>query len=558
MRSIALFTLVASGLAAGLLSWPLGAGAAPEKKPTLDSAQKLPVDLPSVLIRGEDETAGPLLPGNKLNPDEPGAMAFTLPRPRTALDLDYYLSRASESVVPDLHATPERLASPLPGYQQIRVGTSGPHRYDLGAYGGRTFELGAGQLLERVTAIAELEGRTGSTWDRALNDWSTWGLRLKAAGTSEATSSLDAMALDLEVAHRSSLYTLLSDTYAQGMDLGAKATEGPFDVRLATSLGRVGTPATLGLDTQTLDGSLAGSWRPELGDLPHAAELGMLLGNHRTDKRLDWNAYVRASDDWRLRPDLTLRAMLGMGALYGNWIVDPGLGLKYQPSATTELAALVRSETWFPTFTELYLARRYVAGYGELIDQRVPLRIDLTASHRLDDRWHARAEASYLMADRWIAWRQAPGAVGLWQPYNPGFATDAGARAQAAVLGELSAQYQAWDAGSQNFYYRWRSVQPLGEIAQEAGTSHHSVWLRGKLSFDLGGSIVLQQLGFGQTQKATATGWQALAQSKVSYQLTDSMAVFARAEALPLKQDQPAVNFFAPDTLAVAGITLGF
>lgn len=553
--------LVAPLLLAGLLAWP-GAALAADKpqakdKPALDSAEKLPVNLPSVLIRGEDETAGPLMPGNKLNPDEPGAMPFTLPRPKTALDLDYYLSRASESVSPNLHAVKERLATPLPGYQQIRLGSSGPHRYDLGAYAGQTYALPPGQLVERVTAIGELEGRTGSTWGRAVNDWSTWGLRLKATGTSEATASLDAMALGLKLAHRSTLYTL-TDAYAQGMDLGAKATEGSFGLQLDSSLGRVGTPTAVGLDTFTLDGSLSGSWRPDLGSLPHQAEVGVLLGSHRTDKRLDWNAYVRATDDWGLRPDLTLTAMLGMGSLYGSWIADPGIGLKYQPSATTELAAALRSETWLPTFTELYLARRYVAGYGELLDQRVPLRVDLKASHRLDDRWHARAEASYLMAARWIAWREAPGAQGLWQPYNPGLANDAGTREQGVVLGELAAQYQAWDAGSQNFYYRWRSVQPLGEIVQEAGTAHHSVWLRGKLTLDLGGSILLQQLGFGQVAKASATGWQALVHGKASYQLTDTMSAFVRAEALPLKQDQPALNFFAPDTLAVTGITFGF
>ncbi len=550
-----------AALLLGLLAMP-AAAVAPEKpaapKPALDSAEKLPVNLPSVLIRGEDETAGPLLPGNKLNPDEPGAMPFTLPRPKTALDLDYYLSRASESVSPDLHAVKEQLASPLPGYQQLRVGTSGPHRYDLGAYAGQTFSLAPGQLVERVTAIGELEGRTGSTWGRALNDWSSYGLRLKATGTSEATSSLDALALGLKVAHRSTLYTPLADAYAQGMDLGAKATEGPFGLQVDTSLGRVGTPTAVGLDTFTLDGSVAGSWRPDLGAWPHVAEIGMLLGNHRTDKRLDWNAYVRATDDWALRPDLTLTAQLGLGSLYGSAIADPGLGLKYQPTSTTELAAQVRSETWLPTFTELYLSRRYVAGYGELLDQRVPLRVDLTASHRLGDRWHARAEASYLMADRWIAWRQAPDASGLWQPYNPGLANDAGSRRQDAVLGELSAQYQAWDSGSQNFFYRWRSVQPLGEIAQEAGTAHHSVWLRGKLSLDLGGSILLQQLGYGQVAKASSTGWQALVHGKASYQLTDSWSAFVRAEAVPLKQDQPAPNYFAPDTLAVTGISFGF
>lgn len=543
---------------AGLLVLPGMALAAEKQDKPLDGAQKLPVDLPSMIIRGEDETAGPLMPGNKLKPDEPGAMAFTLPRPQTALDLDYYLSRASESVTPNLYAVKERLASPLPGYQQVRLGTSGPHRYDLGAYAGRTFDLAPGGLVEHLTAIGELEGRTAATWDRALSDWSSWGMRFKAAGTSEATSSLDSVAASLRLAHRSTLYALAADDYAQGLDLDARATEGPFGLQVASSLGRVGTPASVGLDTHTVDGALSGAWHPDLGAWPHRAEVGVRLGNHRTDKRLDWNAYVRAADDWALRPDLTLTAELGLGSLYGSWVADPGLGLKYQPSSTTELAASFRSESSLPTFSELYLSRRFVAGYGELMDQRVPLRLDLTASHRLGDRWHARAEASYLMADRWIAWREAPDSPGLWQPYNPGLANDAGSRAQGAFEGELSAQYQTWDAGSQNFYYRFRAVQPLGEISQEAGTAHHSVWLRGKLSLDLGGSVVLQQLGYGQVSKTTATGWQALVHGQASYQLTETMAAFVRAEALPLKQDQPAPNYFAPDTLAVTGLTFGF
>lgn len=539
-------------------AWASDAKISPEKSLPTNSAEKLPIDLPSVTIRGEDETAGPMLPGNKLSPDEPGAMAFKLPRPKTALDLDRYLAEASESVVPMIQSASESLGASVPGFEQLRLGSSGPNRYDLGAYLARSFDKAPAWLGGNVTTTGELDGLTSAGSSRAPDDWSDWSLRLKESSTATGSEALSTRsALNLE--HRSTLVGISAgDAYAQGLDITAGADEGPYAFDFKTQASRVGTPIDTDADTYGWNSELGGTWHPDLGSKAHDLALELSLGERMTDRRNDTQTYLKAADDWTLRPDLGLNASFGVGELYGNFVADPGLALRYRPSDATELSAGVRSETEMPSFSELYLSRRYVAGNGALVDERIPLRLDLTATHRLGDRWHAKASASYLKADRWIAWREAAGGQGLWQPFNPGLSGDVGSRAQTGILGEVSAQYQSWEAGSQDFFYRWRSIEPLGEIAQEAGTMHHSSWLHGKLDVEIGGSILLQQLGLGQAQGATSTGWQCLLEGGATYQFTPAFAAYLRADALPLKQVQPAANFFAPDALAVAGVTVGF
>lgn len=539
---------------------PLAAQAAPtaaqgpakaEAKPSLDSAEKLPVDLPSVLIRGEDETAGPLLPGNKILADEPGAMPFTLPRPRTALDLDRYLAQASESVSPSIVPPRERLAAPRPGYGEVRLGTLGLHRYDLGAYLGREVVMPVGAIVNGGTLLGELEGQTGATATPVSGDWSRWAMRLSAATESAGAS--------LALNRRSSMLTpSAGDAVAEAMQLDGRYRLDAVDLRLKAGGGRLTAPQSLGIDSQVAQGMLAGSWKPALGLVDQEVQLDASLGQRQTEKRSDALLYLTASDAWAFMPRWSLNASLGLGYLYERGVVDPGLSLRYFPSDATEVSAGLRAQTTMPSFEALYLSRRFVAGNGSLVDQRAPLRFDLAGSHRLDDRWFAEASLSYMAAERWIAWRAMPGASGLWQPFNPGLSGDLGSASQHATEGQLAVQYRAWDDAGQRFFYRWQTVQPLGEIRQEAGTAHESTWLSGKLKLDLGASVVLQQLGQGQTSAQTATGYQAVVRGQGTYRLTNDLAFYLRADALPLAQEQPALNFFAPDALAVLGFSFGF
>ncbi|HEY9900140.1 MAG TPA: hypothetical protein V6D00_13260 [Pantanalinema sp.] len=540
---------LAGTLAVGAQAAPGTAKAAP--KPSLENAEKLPVDLPSVLIRGEDETAGPLLPGNKLSPDEPGAMPFTLPRPRTALDLDRYLAQASESVTPSIAGPREAAAVPRSGYGEGRLGTLGLHRYDLGAYLGRAIALPVGLPLDAMTALGEIEGQTGAGVTPVPGDWSRWHLGLSAASESLAAG----LAMDRRA---TTVAPGTGDALAEGLSLNGRYRLAEVNLRLEASGGRVAGPASLGIDSGVGQGALAGTWRPELGLADQTVEVAASIGHRRTEKRSDALVYVAASDEWAFMPRWSLNASLGLGHLYERGVIDPGLAVRYRPSDATELAAGLRAQTTMPTFEALYLSRRFVAGNGALVDQRVPLRLDLSGSHRLDDRWFTQASLSYLAAERWIAWRAMPGATGLWQPFNPGLSGDFGSATQHATEGELAVQYRAWDDAGQRFFYRWQTVQPLGEIRQEAGTAHESTWLSGKLKVDLGASVVLQQLGEGQTSAQTATGYQALLKGQGTYRLTPDLALYLRADALPLKQEQPALNFFAPDALCVAGVAFGF
>lgn len=515
---------------------PEPAYAAEAAKP---DAQKLPVDLPSIVIHGEDETAGPLLPGNKLSPDEPGAMAFTLPKPKTALDLDAYLAQASESVRPTIRPASESLSPATLDYRELRLGSSGLTRFDLGAYVGHAF--GPDFLPFSVTALADLDGQMS-------DEWSNWALRAEAAASESVGASL-------KLQHRSSLLSP-GESLAQGAELSGRYQLGPYALTCDLESGRVMVPTAAAADSSSWRGALGGTYHPDLPWTEHLVELAGTLGARATDKRLDPVVYLKASDRLEILDNWALGLSLGVGQIGSGLVADPGLEVQYHPSETSELAASVRSETLLPTFSELSLSRRMVAGNGALVEQRVPWRFDLSGTQRLSDRWYAHAAASYLAAERIISWRQLP--PSLWQPYNPGMAGDSGSMAQGITQAQLDAQYQAWDEGSQRFYYRWRTVQPLGEVSQEAGTVHQSTWLHGKLLLDIGGAISLQQLGLGQIQKSSATGWIAVVEGAITYRLNDHVAAYARIDAWPLQLQQPAANFFAPDSLAVLGVSVGF
>lgn len=504
-------------------------------------AQKLPVDLPSIVIRGEDETAGPLLPGNKLSPDEPGAMAFTLPRPKTALDLGSYLAQASESVLPTIAPASESLSPATLGYRELRLGASGLRRFDVGAYVGHV--LDPGLLPFSLTTLADLDAQTA-------DEWSNWELRLEAAASESVGGSL-------KLQHRSSLLSP-GESVAQGAELSSRYQLGSYALTCDLESGRVAVPAAAAADSSTWRGALGGTYHPDLPWTEHSVELAGTLGARGTEKRLDPVVYLKASDRLEIVENWALHLSLGVGQVGSSFAADPELEVQYHPSENTELAAGVRSETILPTFSELYLSRRLIAGNGALVEQRAPWRFDLSGTQRLSDQWYAHAAASYLAADRVIAWRQLPSYPSLWQPYNPGMAGDSGSMTQGITQAQLDAQYQAWDEGSQRFYYRWRTVQPLGEVAQEAGTVHQSTWLHGKLLLDIGGSVALQQLGLGQISQMSATGWIAMLEGGVTYRVNEHVAVYARVDAWPLQVQQPVSNFFAPDSLAVVGVSVGF
>jgi|GEM_PF-2341358 hypothetical protein len=541
------------GAIALLTLWAPVALAAPADpgKPE-EAAKKLPVDMPTVLIHGEDETAGPLLPGNKLAPDVPGAMAFRLPSPRTALDLDRYLAAASQSVKPPIKVATESLLPAITGFRELRLGTSGPNRYDLGAYVGQTFDLPANPLGKKATALGELQGLTAAPWTPAVGGWSSWQLRLEGTASDSTTAGL-------QLGHRSTLIALnQDDDLAQTVLLTGRTRYQGGVYGLRAEGGRVAAPAALNAGVAAWDGAFSGNWQPDWGYTGHTLDLAADLGGYATDRLTYPLAYLRASDEWVVRSGWTLDLGLGAGQEMGAWIADPALSVTFKPSDATDLTAGIRSESTMPTFSDLYLSRRYVAGNAALLDQRVPVRFDLAASHRLSDRWYARASAAFLQADRWLAWRQAPGAAGLWQPFNPGYSGDTGSPAQQAILGELAAQYQANHEASLHVFYRWRSVQPLAEIAQEAGVTHESLWWHDRVTVDLGGSIRLEQLGSTQVAGGPVTGTQALVSARATYHWTETVAPFVRLDALPLIAAQPAANYFAPDTLLTAGVVIGF
>jgi len=525
------------GLAQGLPAFAQTA-AEPAKpaapKPTAKSEgtapEKLPVDLPSVIIRGEDESAAPLKGGVKVAPVDPKAPFSQLPNAPSA-KAPGALELAIEKINPDLAPRQETMPTPRTDWTELQLGVGG--LYEFGLFHGREI---AGAVTE-----TQLSLDSALPWMRArLGLNATWNL---------ATAGLGLQHYHEDVPGG-------EQVLVQSMNLGGTWQRDDLFTQAEIETGRLHAPANLvngfPQDENTWTrGLVAGAtWKPVLHS-DHVSELSATLGHRETERRSDSTFYLRAFDHWTLTPKWSVEAGLGGGLYVGMPVLDPLARVSYRPDDPTEISFGVTSASEMPGFENLYLSRRLSEGNGGLLPQRSAVIATLSGSHRLNDLWYATGELSYQRVERFIYWEDVD-QDGLWRPLN----TDLGA-SQDVWGAQLGARYQIGSVGAQRFHYKFRSAQQLGLVYQEAGAMHERTLIPDRLTMQAGAAIAIDQLGAAQVNTASS-GWQILANAGLNYRLNDRIGLYGKLQDLPLAVRPPSLNYYAPFGLAILGATVEF
>lgn len=533
--ALALSILIASGQSV------LAQDASPSASPTVEvlpakeppasaTMDKLPVDLPSVIIRGEDETTAPLKGGSKLMPVDPRAPLSRLPAAPNA-KAPGTLEQAIQPVESTLSPQAEVMPTPRDTWTELQLGIGS--LYELGVFHGREI---AGAVTESQVFVD-----SAMPWTRArLGIDATWN---------QATAGLG-------LRHYLEAVPGGEQLMVQSLDLGGSWQRDDLLTEGTIEAGRVLAPTNYnnGIpqdeDTWTRALEAGALWKPQLHP-DHVMEVSATLGHRETDRRSDPTVYLRAFDHWVISPRWSVEAGLGGGLYVGMPVFDPSARVSYRPDDPTEISFGLSSASDLPSFEDLYLTRRLTEGNGALLPQRSLIQASLAGSHRLNDLWYATAELSYERIERFIFWEDLD-QDGLWRPANAALEN-----AQNVMGAELSATYQIGAIGSQRFHYRVRGAQPLGLVYQEAGAVHQRTLIPDRLSLEAGAAIAMDQLSAAQIN-APAAGWMISAQAAVNYRFNDRLGFYAKLQDLPLAMRKPSENYYAPFGLALVGATLEF
>lgn len=535
-----------------LLGQPVWAAPAPSRSVEA-TPDKLPVNLPPVIVKGEESYAGPLLPGNKLAPEE-GAASLPFPRPpRPGLVLDAYMAPVPETASPSLNLSIERPTKARQDIGKLSAGTSGPHRYALDLMLGRTLPGAATGLEQDSLVIGTLSGRLGGSFSQSVGDWSRWDLDVRAGAVPGSTGSI--------TPYRASLQSRAQDTIVREDGAASPA----FSARLGLQDDALAGTARLDLEAGQARDVLSSealarwwegraSWAP--ADVWRAGDHTVTFHGDtgaRGSSGSGWS-FLRGQieDRWPAAPGWTLVGGLALGRVTDEWIADPRIALDYEPRPDTQLT--IRAGAWreFPWWSDLVASRRWSGLETSLRDVRIRAGTEVEGSQRLDDRWSLDGKLSYAWADGWMAWKRDAG-NGLWSPFQVGTAGDG----QGVLRGEARATYLAWEGAPHVFSYRFSSVQPLGELWQELSLGHESRWLDDTLELKLAGRAELVELGALQIGTPQA-GSQVSLDARVSWQMQPGWTTWFELAAWPVQQRQVASSYFAPDTLTTLGLGLTF
>lgn len=489
--------------------------------------EKLPAQLPSVTIQGEDlSTQGRTGTGRVVPTGSAAGSGVRLPDPgqRRATSED---NRAlMVGVTPTTVEVPAALPPTRLPYTSVLGGWGPITQYRAGLYDAR--------LWGPALGVTELDGRGGWGWSgwRAKEwiDWTgvgrlgltgngfLWEAPAPAAPAGTVSGGQNLFGLDLE--------------YGESAELTAAA---------AYRRGTASANALPSLFTDRTSASVA--WRPQVGP-EHAPGIDATAQTRTWGKQAGAEGYVRGSNTWSLSDQIQLAGSLGGGYWGREAILDPAASFHYRPASASHLYAGLKTASELPDFEQLYLRRPATAPNDDLQSERVEGWAQLGASQRLNDMVWGRVSADLRRSWRHIYWADLD-ADGLWAPANA-------AGEQWTPIGEGRLQVQWLPNLQQDAHYRFTGVYPLGSTEHRVGTT---------LEGDFGGpgnppigvaigaeARVANLSGLQVTGGAGATG--VFAEADLRYGLTPDLTLSLSAADVPLALLQPgAKNYFAPAPL---------
>ncbi len=486
--------------------------------------EKLPAQLPSVTIQGEDlSTQGRTTTGRVTPTGSAAGGGVRLPDPAqrraTSEDNRALMVGVTPTTVEPTAALP---GSRLP-YTAVLGGWGPLTQYRAGLYDAR--------LWGPALGITEVDGRAGWGWSGwRAKEWLEWtgvgrlgvagqGFLWETPGTAGTlTGGQNGLSVNAEYGESGEL------TAGVGYDRGQASATGKPDLLVNRT-------------------AVRGQWRPAAG-ADHQPKLEA-TGQHRVwGRQAGPEGYARVSDFWSLSDQVQLEGSLGGGYWGREPILDPGLTFHYRPAGSSHLFAGLRTASELPDFAALYLRRPATAPFDDLQAERVEGWASVGGSHRLTEQVWGRLAVDLRRSWRHIFWTDLDG-DGLWQPTNA-------AGEQWSPMAEGRLQVQWLPVLQQELKYRWAGAFPLGVTEHRVGTT-----LEGEFG---GAGLVPIGLSLGAEGRvatlssqqviggATATG--VFAEADLRFALTPDLSLGLSAADVPLALAQPqARNYFAPAPL---------
>lgn len=522
-----------AGLAALLLAIAATPSLAADGKP--DPDDKLPAQLPSVTIQGEDLSSPGKDGQGKLAPTGPAnVQRVRLPEPAQRRATSEGNRALMVSVTPSTLEGQNALPQAVMPYTSVLGGYGPPAQFRVGLYDAR--------LWGPAVGITEVDGRSGIDWSgwrgKEWIDWAGVGrLNLEGQGFAWTRGALQG----------GQSFLAAGAEHGESEDFLAR-----FDLQrgsLGTGLAAASPIAPGGMTTMLARGFV--QVRPAaVGD--HQPTL-QLTAQHRTWGTLSGpEAYALASDFWSLSDAVQLEAGLGGGYWGLEPILDPRVAFHYRPQASTHLFAGLRTQSELPDFTSLYLRRPASQANAALRAERIEGLAELGGSHRVSESLWASLSGALRRSHRHIYWADPTG-IGLWTPLNA-------ASEQWSPSADGRLQMQWLPNISQSLGYRFNTVQPLGFTEQRLGTSVDGRFMDQKLGVGLGlegrwAALSSQQMPGG------GNGFGVFAEAELEYVLTKDVSVSFSATDVPLALTQPGhagANYFVPIPLLSANVQYQF
>lgn len=513
-RSLTLSLATAlAALAAGGAALPAMAAEAPKPAASPDGDEKLPAQLPSVTIQGQDlSSAGDR--GNKLAPTSPtSASRVRLPEPPQTRATRENNRQLMVNVTPTTLEAPPALPPARLPYTQLLAGYGPITQYRLGLYDARTW----GPVL----GLTDLGGHAGWQWSgwRAEEnlDWKGIGranLRATGYGWSPAGASGNQTFFAGSLDHDE------GTDWSAGLDLDR---------------GQANTTGAASLLTSTA--RLRGRWRPTTGN-EHQPQFDLTGQQRQWGVQNGPEGYFQMQDFWSLSDQVQLQGGLGGGYWGREPILDPMAAFHYRPTPATHLYASLKTATEVPDFESLYLERAYTGAAMDLQSERVEGWAQVGGSHRLTDALWGALDLGFRRSFRHIYWADPQG-TGLWTPMNA-------AGEQWNPTAALRAQYQWTDGAMVEVGYSGSTVFPLDTTEHALSGRVDVSLLEKRLTASIGADAKLAVLSATQLPGGgSASG--VFAKAQLTYRLTENLNLGLHASDVPLILDRTGTSYFAPN-----------
>ncbi|MEB3285640.1 MAG: hypothetical protein VKN33_10180 [Candidatus Sericytochromatia bacterium] len=498
-----------------------------QEEPTSD--EKLPAQLPTVTIQGQDLSERATPASGRVTPQRGGwDTNVRLPEPAARRATSEENRSLMVGVTPTTVEPPQALPETRMPYTAVTGGWGPLLQYRAGLYDARWW----GPVL----GLTELEGLSGWGWSGwQARQWLDWPGVLKAGGSGEGFLWQTGDKSGGQSAYSVALNSSFSPQWGATLH---------YDRGLAQANGEP--------DLYAQNTALNLNWAPPSLRSQHQLKVEMIAQQRIWGIQNGPEGYARLSDFWSLSEQVELEGSIGGGYWGREPIFDPAFTFHYRPSILTHLFAGLRAKSELPNFQTLYLRRPATAAALDLQSERIQGLAQAGGSHRLTERIWLRSTLELRRSLRYVYWNDSD-SDGLWKPVNADIE-------QWSPSADAQIQIQWLPNFQQNLQAAVLTTWPLGYSELRGGTTIEGTLPGPDAAITCAGSLHARRAALVSAQVpggGVANG--IFAEADLRYPVSPDVQMSLRIADVPLILEQAnAKNYFAPVPLLTLNLQYQF